>query len=96
METPEVPIHEPLPVLHRAQLRSPTRFVTRPVLAREGGSIPVVATFEEVLEVPTVLMGIGLQDDNLHAPNEKLDLDNFYRGIKTAALFMEELRSCVP
>jgi acetylornithine deacetylase/succinyl-diaminopimelate desuccinylase-like protein len=66
-------------------------FGRKPVFIREGGSIPVVATFDRVLRVPTVLMGIGLQDDNLHAPNEKLELSNFYRGIETAAFLMEEL-----
>ena len=42
---------------------------------REGGSIPVVATFDKLLKAPVVLMGIGLADDNLHAPNESFDLD---------------------
>ena len=58
---------------------------------REGGSIPVVATFDRLLKVPTLLVGFGLQDDNLHAPNEKMELDNFYRGIEAAAYLMEEL-----
>ncbi len=70
--------------LHRA-------FGKQPVFMREGGTIPVVATFDKLLKVPTVLMGIGLQDDNLHAPNEKLDLDNFYRGMEASAFLMEEL-----
>lgn len=65
----------------------------RPVFQREGGSIPVVATFDELLNVPTVLLGIGLPDENAHAPNEKLNLDNFYRGIKASAYFMEEYAS---
>ena len=66
-------------------------FGRKPVFMREGGSIPVVASFDRILRVPTVLMGIGLHDDNLHAPNEKIDLDNFYRGIAAAAFLMEEL-----
>ena len=66
-------------------------FGKTPVFTREGGSIPVVSTFEKLLRVPSILMGIGLQDDNLHAPNEKIDLDNFYRGIEAAAYLMEEL-----
>ena len=61
------------------------------VFVREGGSIPIVATVERLLGVPAVLMGVGLQDDNLHAPNEKLDLDQFYGGIEASAFLMEEL-----
>jgi len=66
-------------------------FGKKAVLVREGGSIPVVADFERRLKVPTVLMGLGLNDDNLHAPNEKMELDNFYRGIEASAFLMEEL-----
>ena len=65
-------------------------FGKRPVFQREGGSIPVVATFTELLEAPTVLMGIGLPDENAHAPNENLDLENFYAGIKSSAYFLDE------
>ena len=66
-------------------------FGKTPVFTREGGSIPVVASFDKVLKVPSVLMGIGLHDDNLHAPNEKIDLDNFYKGNEAATFLMEEL-----
>jgi len=62
-----------------------------PVFMREGGSIPVIASFDRILRVPAVLLGIGLHDDNLHAPNEKLDLDNFFRGNEAAAYLMEEI-----
>jgi len=65
-------------------------FGKEPVFQREGGSIPVVATFEEKLRIPSVLMGIGLPDCNAHAPNEKLDLENFYGGIKSSAYFFAE------
>ncbi|HLV00787.1 MAG TPA: dipeptidase [Acidobacteriota bacterium] len=65
-------------------------FGKRPVFQREGGSIPVVATFAEILKVPSVLMGIGLPDENAHAPNEKLDLQNFRRGIISSAYFFTE------
>ena len=51
----------------------------------------MIATFDRVLRVPAVLMGIGLHDDNLHAPNEKLDLDNFFKGNEAATYLMEEL-----
>ena len=66
-------------------------FGKTPVFTREGGSIPVVATFDRVLKVPSVLMGIGLNDDNLHAPNEKIDLDNFFSGNEAAVYLMDEL-----
>jgi len=78
------------PALQAAGRALKRGFGKTPVFTREGGSIPVVATFSKVLKVPAVLMGIGLQDDNLHAPNEKLDLDQFYRGIESAAYLMEE------
>jgi acetylornithine deacetylase/succinyl-diaminopimelate desuccinylase-like protein len=68
-------------------------FGRKPVLVREGGSIPIVADFARLLKVPCVLMGLGLNDDNLHAPNEKMDLDNFFRGIEASAFLMEELAS---
>jgi len=66
-------------------------FGRKPVFVREGGSIPIIATFDEMLRVPCVLMGIGLNDDNLHAPNEKLDLDQYWGGIRAASYLMEEL-----
>jgi acetylornithine deacetylase/succinyl-diaminopimelate desuccinylase-like protein len=66
-------------------------FGVEPVFMREGGSIPVVATFQKVLGIDTILMGFGLPDDNLHAPNEKLHLPNFYRGIETAIHFLNFL-----
>ena len=58
---------------------------------REGGSIPVVATFDSLLHVPTVLLGVGLPDEHAHAPNERLNLDNFYRGMLAAAYLWHEL-----
>lgn len=64
---------------------------TDPVFIRGGGSIPVVATFGDVLKVPSVLVGLGLNDDRLHSPNEKFDLVNFYAGIRTSAYLWTEL-----
>jgi acetylornithine deacetylase/succinyl-diaminopimelate desuccinylase-like protein len=58
-----------------------------PVFLREGGSLPVVGMFQRILGAPAVLMGFGLPDDNLHAPNEKIYLPNFYRGIETAIYY---------
>ncbi|GAB5601606.1 dipeptidase [Thermus sp. FJN-A] len=58
-----------------------------PVYAREGGTIPVVAELQEALGAPVVLLGLGLPDDNLHAPNEKLDLVNLEKGVATLRRF---------
>jgi acetylornithine deacetylase/succinyl-diaminopimelate desuccinylase-like protein len=66
-------------------------FGVEPVFMREGGSIPVVATFQKELGIDTILMGFGLPDDNLHAPNEKLHLPNFFRGIETVIHFLNFL-----
>jgi len=66
-------------------------FGREPVFVREGGSIPVVALFQQALDIETVLMGFGLPDDRLHSPNEKFHLPNFYRGIETSIRFMEVL-----
>ncbi len=62
-----------------------------PVFVRGGGSIPVVGEFERALGIPTVLMGFGLPDDGLHAPNEKFHIANFHRGIETIIAFFERL-----
>ncbi len=60
------------------------------VFVRGGGSIPIVGDFERHLKIPTVMMGFGLPDDNLHAPNEKFHIANFHRGIESIILFLEE------
>ena len=61
-----------------------------PYYTREGGSIPVVADFQHLLGVEAVLLGFGLPDDNLHAPNEKFDLVQFENGLATVAYFFSE------
>lgn len=66
-------------------------FGKSPVFMREGGSIPIIALFSELLGVSPVLMGLGLPGDNIHSPNESFALDNFYGGIKATAIFLEEL-----
>jgi acetylornithine deacetylase/succinyl-diaminopimelate desuccinylase-like protein len=66
-------------------------FGKTPVYTREGGSIPVVSTFQEELGLPSVLFGIGLPDENAHAPDEKLDLGNFHNGIIASAFLYQEL-----
>jgi acetylornithine deacetylase/succinyl-diaminopimelate desuccinylase-like protein len=66
-------------------------FGKRPVFNREGGSIPVVSTFQAELGIPSVLFGVGLPDENAHAPNEKLDLGNFHNGIIASAYLYDEI-----
>ncbi|MDE1154117.1 MAG: dipeptidase [Acidobacteriaceae bacterium] len=61
------------------------------VYVRGGGSIPIVGDFVRELGIPTVLMGFGLPDDNLHAPNEKFHLANFHRGTESIIRFFERL-----
>ena len=61
------------------------------VFVRSGGSIPIVGDFERSLKIPSVMMGFGLPDDNLHAPNEKFHIANFYRGIESLIRFFERL-----
>jgi acetylornithine deacetylase/succinyl-diaminopimelate desuccinylase-like protein len=61
------------------------------VFIRSGGSIPIVTDFQDVLKIPSVMMGFGLPDDNLHAPNEKFHIPNFHRGIESICLFFEKL-----
>ena len=66
-------------------------FGRQPVFTREGGSIPVVSTFQEELGLPSVLFGVGLPDENAHAPNEKLDVSNFHNGIIASAYLYDEV-----
>ena len=61
------------------------------VYIRSGGSIPIVTQFEEDLKIPSIMMGMGLPDDNLHAPNEKFHIPNFYRGIDSVIRFFQIL-----
>jgi len=66
-------------------------FGRKPVFTREGGSIPVVSTCQEELGLPSVLFGVGLPDENAHAPNEKLDVSNFHNGIIASAYLYDEM-----
>src|SRR5882724_3917205 len=66
-------------------------FDREPVLMREGGSIPIVNDFKKVLGADTLLLGLGLPEDNAHSPNEKFDLDCFENGQRMSALLWQEL-----
>lgn len=73
-----------LRALHKA-------FNREPVLLREGGSIPIVNDFKKVLGAETLLLGLGLPEDNAHSPNEKFDLDCFENGQRMSAFLWQEL-----
>lgn len=64
-----------------------TSFGKDPIPTRGGGSIPIIALFERILGLKTVLMGFGLDNDNIHSPNEKYDVANYYKGIETIPYF---------
>ncbi len=67
-----------------------------PVFTCGGGSIPVVADLYNLMKIPVVMMGYGLDDDGLHAPNESYSIEMFQRGIETAIVYLEELAQLPP
>ena len=64
-----------------------TTFGKSPIPVRGGGSIPITALFESILNCKTIFLGFGLDSDNLHSPNEKFDIANYYKGIETIPFF---------
>ena len=62
-------------------------FGKKPIPVRSGGSIPIVALFEKELKVKSVLMGFGLDSDNIHSPDEHYGVFNYFKGIETIPLF---------
>lgn len=78
------------PIMHAAQNAYRATWGVEPVFTREGGSIPIVATFQKKLGAPSVLMGFGL-DDNVHSPNEHFRLDHFYKGMDTVIHYYHQL-----
>lgn len=83
------------PAVRAASLAYKKAFGAYPVFIRSGGSIPVVNAFQNHLGIPAVLMGFGLPDDRIHAPNEKFHLPNFYRGIEASIWYMAALRKAL-
>ncbi len=77
-----------IPAMQAAREAYTAVFQTEPLLARNGGSIPVVGEFQTVLGLESILMGFGLPDDRIHSPNESFYVPNFYRGIQTAIHFL--------
>lgn len=76
-----------LPAYRAAEKAYSEVYGKEPVPVRSGGSIPIIATFEEILGIKSVLMGFGLGSDAIHSPNENFPLEQFYNGIRTIPLF---------
>jgi acetylornithine deacetylase/succinyl-diaminopimelate desuccinylase-like protein len=70
-------------------------FGAAPLFIRAGGTLPVVPMLRKILHAPVVMMGFGLPDDHIHAPNEKMSVQNFLRGIETSIYFIEALATQV-
>jgi acetylornithine deacetylase/succinyl-diaminopimelate desuccinylase-like protein len=79
------------PLFDAARRALAAAFGREPVVVGEGGSIPVVGDFERILRAPVLLMGFGLPGENAHAPNEWLSDENFTKGMRAAAVLLEEL-----
>ncbi|RPI42669.1 MAG: M20/M25/M40 family metallo-hydrolase, partial [Bacteroidetes bacterium] len=75
------------PAYRAAEMAIEESFGKKPIPVRSGGSIPIVADFEEVLGIKSILMGFGLDSDAIHSPNENFPLFNFFKGIETIPLF---------
>lgn len=88
---PGVVVKTDTPGMAAARKAIALAFDREPVLVREGGSIPVVGLIKDHLNVDTLLVGWGQNDDNLHGPNEKFSLADFHRGIRAGARFFAEL-----
>jgi acetylornithine deacetylase/succinyl-diaminopimelate desuccinylase-like protein len=79
------------PLFDAARRALAAAFGREPVITGEGGSIPVVGDFERVLGAPVLLMGFGLPGENAHAPDEWISVENFTRGMRAAAVLLEEM-----
>jgi acetylornithine deacetylase/succinyl-diaminopimelate desuccinylase-like protein len=82
------PIH--LPEYRAAEKGFERAFGKKPLAVRRGGSIPIIATFEQVLGLKTILMGFGLESNAIHSPNENFSLDIFRKGIEAVVEFYRE------
>ncbi len=79
------------PIFQKAIHALEAGFKKKAVFIREGGSIPFVTQMHDTFKVPCVLMGFGLPDENAHAPDEHIALENYFGGIKSVAIFYEQL-----
>jgi acetylornithine deacetylase/succinyl-diaminopimelate desuccinylase-like protein len=80
------------PVFDAAKRALARAYGREPVMIREGGSIPIVQSFQRTLNAPVVLIGFGLPGENAHAPNEWMSVENFHVGAEAIAALYEELR----
>jgi acetylornithine deacetylase/succinyl-diaminopimelate desuccinylase-like protein len=78
------------PAIQAAARASAKAFGKKTLYTREGGSIPIVVEFAKQLKAPTILMGLGLDTDNIHSPNEHFSLSSFKKGILASAYFLDE------
>lgn len=78
-----------LPAYQAAEKAYQDVYGKRPVPVRSGGSIPIISTFEQILQTKSVLMGFGLESDAIHSPNENYPLEQFFNGIRTIPRFYE-------
>jgi len=76
--------------INAASIALTKAFGKKTVFTREGGSIPIVVDFMKQLKAPAVMMGLGLDSDNIHSPNEHFRLENFEKGLYSAAYFLDE------
>jgi acetylornithine deacetylase/succinyl-diaminopimelate desuccinylase-like protein len=83
------PFHAP--IFAKAQAALERGFGKKAVFIREGGSIPFVTQMHDTFKVPCVLLGFGLPDENAHAPDEHIALENYFGGIKAVAHFYSDL-----
>ena len=79
-----------LPAYQAAEKGFEQAFGKKPLAVRRGGSIPIIATFEKVLGLKTILMGFGLESNAIHSPNENIPLDIIRKGIEAVTVFHEE------
>jgi acetylornithine deacetylase/succinyl-diaminopimelate desuccinylase-like protein len=79
------------PIVEAAMAAMEDIWGARPVRIREGGSIPIVSTFWEVLHGPVLVLGFGLNDDALHSPNEKFNISHFYNGVRSVVRLLDRL-----
>ncbi len=80
-----------LPEMKAAERAYEKAWGHKPVFTRGGGSIPIVADISEMMKIPVVMMGYGLDSDGLHAANEHYSIEMFHRGIETAIVYLDEL-----
>jgi acetylornithine deacetylase/succinyl-diaminopimelate desuccinylase-like protein len=90
-DVPAVVLSRDHPAAQAAGRAMHAGFGTAPVFIGTGGSIGPVASFERVLKIPQVMIGVGLPDDHIHAPNEKFDLSQLFGGIVTMTALYDEL-----